>query len=516
MRRRTLFKLLCAATLLLLALPPALSILALKQAENDERIHMAATIADATLLHAENIFGDAESALRKLARLTDARTGKNSIEALATFVYAQKYLRGIGVIQNGRVVATNRGRLASPRTVRPARRGEFPPGRLTILPPGPTLGGADSIVTIWPVRPGASLAAAINPALLDDVVWMMANRDHVHLRVRVRAGARLAEFGAPMPAPPTMTVTRESSRFPIAVDAWVGKARIGHTLNRHGWFAAAPGVLLDVLLVGMLVYFFRRISTLESDLREATSFNEVFPEYQPQCDLATGACVGAEVLMRWHHPTRGAVAPDVFIPSAERLGLIRPLTLTLARRVAADLGPWISRHPAVHVSLNLGVEHCRDEDAAREIDRPLRAAIPARQLVYEVTERGLLERSAAPGLVRLESFAGEGAAALALDDFGTGYSSLGCLNQFRFQYLKIDKSFVDGIRDAHTCEGTLDQVITLARSLGLTLIAEGVEHEWQAAYLRGRGVTIGQGWLYSPPLNAADFRRFVEERAARS
>lgn len=209
--------------------------------------------------------------------------------------------------------------------------------------------------------------------------------------------------------------------------------------------------------------------------------------------------VGAEVLMRWQHATEGLIRPDLFIPQAEESGLIVPMTVNLMKTVAKTLHPVQEQLPeAFHISFNISAIHCRDLSLVAECRAFLAHFQPGRvALVLELTERELLVAN--PHTLSLFAQLDEMGVKLAIDDFGTGHSSLIYLQQFHVDYLKIDRSFIGRIGTESLSEHIVDNVIDLGRRLGLALVAEGVETEHQAAYLRGKGVHYLQGFLFARP-----------------
>lgn len=247
---------------------------------------------------------------------------------------------------------------------------------------------------------------------------------------------------------------------------------------------------------------------LESELSAALDRNEIHVAYQPKFDLHTGDVVGAEALMRWRHPSLGAVPPGVFIPIAEETGLIHRLTAWMMKRAALDAAAWPRPVP---VSVNVSVLDLQAGDVPAMATAALEeAGLPANRLELEVTESAFVgadpmvsetfERLRARGIP------------LALDDYGTGYASLGYLHRFPFTTLKIDKSFVDGVPGDAEALVILESVVVLARGLGLKTVAEGIEHPEQRDALAALGCDIGQGFLFSRPVENAAMRKMLGEK----
>ncbi len=234
---------------------------------------------------------------------------------------------------------------------------------------------------------------------------------------------------------------------------------------------------------------------LELDLRHALSEQQFEVHYQPYVSVKTGAVTGAEALVRWRHPTRGLVSPAEFIPVAEETGLIRPLGLWVLNQACADAMRWPDY---VKVSVNLSPVQFRDRDLADKVADALdRSGLPAHRLELEITESLLLKESEAV-LSILHEMRAHGVR-IAMDDFGTGYSSLSYLRRFPFDKIKIDQSFVRNLTEREDCIAIVRAVIGLGRSLGMTVIAEGVETEAQFRVLSGEGCDQVQGYLFSAP-----------------
>jgi diguanylate cyclase (GGDEF)-like protein/PAS domain S-box-containing protein len=246
---------------------------------------------------------------------------------------------------------------------------------------------------------------------------------------------------------------------------------------------------------------------LESDLRRALERDgELRLHYQPQVDHA-GALCGVEALVRWQHPERGLLEPDRFIPLAEDTGLIIPLGDWVLREACAQMRTWRDRgYPPLRVAVNLSATQFRHKSLVDGILAALAAAgLSGADLEVELTERQVME-DAAGGRGVLEALHAAGVR-LAVDDFGTGYSSLSYLSFLPLDVLKIDRAFV---RDTLTVPGQaaiVRAIIALARSLDLSVVAEGVETEAQAAALWREGCHAMQGYLYDRPLPPEELER---------
>jgi EAL domain-containing protein (putative c-di-GMP-specific phosphodiesterase class I) len=233
--------------------------------------------------------------------------------------------------------------------------------------------------------------------------------------------------------------------------------------------------------------------------------------YQPKVDLRTGNIVGAEALLRWQHPEMGLVPPGRFIPIAEECGLIVEIGEWVIQRACAQLAQWRREHRlAVRVAVNVARHSVVSGTLLKTTQDALqRHRVPARQLVLELTESMLMDRvdTTAAKLHALRALGVE----LSIDDFGTGYSSMSYLKQFPVQELKIDRSFVKGTPTDRTDTAIVRALVVLGHSLGMRVVAEGVETEDQRAAMQSLHCDCYQGFLCSPALPAEQFIAKVRE-----
>lgn len=238
----------------------------------------------------------------------------------------------------------------------------------------------------------------------------------------------------------------------------------------------------------------------ERELREAIERDEIRAYYQPIVSLPDRRIVGFELLARWHHREKGVLAPGEFIELAEDTGLITPLTLALIRQAGRDCAAWPEE---IQLAINISPRQLKEPLLASELIQTIQAAgIPPHRAEVELTEDGILDdyelAKSVLSIFRLHGIT------LALDDFGTGYSSLSHLRELRFDKLKIDRSFVQGLPDNAESRKLVDVMLQLAGSFDMTVTAEGIETAEQAAFLAERGCARGQGFLFGRPLPAAE------------
>jgi EAL domain-containing protein (putative c-di-GMP-specific phosphodiesterase class I) len=245
-----------------------------------------------------------------------------------------------------------------------------------------------------------------------------------------------------------------------------------------------------------------KLLELEGDLRRALQRNEFEPYYQPIINLSDGVLVGFEALMRWHHPLRGLCLPGDFIGIAEETGSLEHMDWQVYDLVCRDIRKLSAKK--AYTTLNVSPRHLRAPDFdKRLLELMSRHQVKPAHLRLEVTEGALLEQpeevQACLGRLR------DAGVLTLLDDFGTGYSSLSYLHRFPLHGLKIDRSFVAELRSGESGGSTaiVRAIRLLADSLGLEVIAEGIETEAQRYQLRLLGLSIGQGYLFSRPVSAA-------------
>ena len=244
---------------------------------------------------------------------------------------------------------------------------------------------------------------------------------------------------------------------------------------------------------------------LSRDLRGATARGELVVHYQPQMRLDDGSLAGAEALVRWQHPERGLIAPGMFIPLAEEIGVIDEIGAWVMREACHQVAAWDAA--GLHlprVAVNLSAHQLGDAALAGRVSAALdAAAIAPERLELEVTESMVMrhvERSSAT-LADVTALGVD----VAMDDFGTGHSSLAQLKHLPLRRLKIDISFIRDIGVNPTGEAIIRATVVLAKSLDLETVAEGIEHEDQARFLRGVGCDIAQGFFFGRPVPAAEF-----------
>jgi len=243
---------------------------------------------------------------------------------------------------------------------------------------------------------------------------------------------------------------------------------------------------------------------LHADLERGLDRNEFRAHYQPIVNLESGRIVSFEALVRWQHPQRGLLTPRDFVPLAEETGLIEPLGEWILREASRQATAWrASFDPTLTLAVNLATRQVLTGTLLDIVEDALRTSgLDAECLTLELTENALFAdlEAAARTLKSLRRIG----VRVAIDDFGTGYSSLAYLQQFPVDVLKIDRSFVLGLLDPTRSPTLVSMIVELARNLGATTVAEGIEELGQLRRLRELGCTLGQGYLFARPLAATD------------
>jgi EAL domain-containing protein (putative c-di-GMP-specific phosphodiesterase class I) len=255
----------------------------------------------------------------------------------------------------------------------------------------------------------------------------------------------------------------------------------------------------------------RRRRELEKDLRDALALDQLHLVYQPQVDYRDHSVVGVEALLRWQHPQHGLVPPDLFIPLAEQNGTIIAIGEWILDQTCRQLREWHDQgFSELRMAVNLSTVQLHHSELPRVVNNLMQIyRLPPRSLELEVTETGLMEdiNTAAQHLLSLR----RSGALIAIDDFGTGYSSLSYLKSLPLDKIKIDKSFVQDLLDDEDDATIVRAIIQLGKSLGMQVIAEGVETVEQEAYIIAQGCNEGQGYLYSKPLPARELTGYLKQ-----
>lgn len=305
-----------------------------------------------------------------------------------------------------------------------------------------------------------------------------------------------------------VTATAFAGELPLRAEAAVPFAIVrADYADLDASFTIIACLMSGAFLVLSLQYV-RRSQLPAFDLERAITAGELKPYYQPVINLRTGALAGCEVLCRWEKRNGEIIPPGSFIEYAEVTGLAIPMTLSLMQQVKNDLGEICREMPDLKVSINLFEGHFRDGTIVDDVQAIFAgSSISFRQLVFEITERRPLDNHMQANAV----IAGLHALGcrLAMDDAGTGHSNLAYMQTLGVDVIKIDRVFTEMIKSGTQSVPVLDALIAMARDLGTEIVAEGVETEAQALYLRSRGVIMAQGFLFAPAIRLDQFKELA-------
>ncbi|QBE66168.1 sensor domain-containing phosphodiesterase [Pseudoduganella lutea] len=314
---------------------------------------------------------------------------------------------------------------------------------------------------------------------------------------------------------------RSTSRFVTTPAVGIAPFVVGAT-EALDVLRIAQGAVHDAYAGGMQVAvhssaqdaaYQRRFTLLTEFGTALEARNQLRLVYQPRIDLATGACVGAEALLRWCHPELGGISPGEFMPIVEQTSMARPATAWVVDAALRQLRAWQEAGLALTLSVNVAAPNLLEPDFAAGIAAQLhRHGVPPGRLELEITESAAMGNQAAADrtLAALHAVG----VRIAIDDFGTGYSSLSYLQSIPAHVVKIDQGFVRGIDTDERKRVLVSAMVSLSHDLGYRVVAEGVETEAAAALVRAAGCDEAQGWLYARALEPAQFAEWHAERTA--
>jgi EAL domain-containing protein (putative c-di-GMP-specific phosphodiesterase class I) len=270
----------------------------------------------------------------------------------------------------------------------------------------------------------------------------------------------------------------------------------------------------EVFDTSMHDYALRRLHN-EAALRQAIDNEEFRVYYQPIVDLSTRRLVGFEALVRWYDPQRGLVPPDEFIPLAEKTGLIVQIGWVVLRKACHQMRLWREQFPDLRpltISVNLSGREVMSSDLVQHIQQILQETeLDPGSLKLEITESIMVDH--AETTIAMLNMLRDMGIQLSIDDFGTGYSSLRYLHRFPIHTLKIDRSFISMLHTDDESQAITQSIVALSHTLGMDVIAEGIETDEQLAYLRGLGCDYGQGYLFAQPVEGDAAASLLETEA---
>lgn len=374
--------------------------------------------------------------------------------------------------------------------------------------------GGDALGVMRDVDARHSLVAivGINSFLFD--IMPAELRAHSEVLLELSNRQQLAQFSLEdINILHPVELTKTSSRYPLRATIRVERGVLANAYSQGYWpemlAALGLGLAFGVLLTGA-----RRAEGPVADLDRALARSEFRPFFQPTFHLTTGAILGCEMLARWVRADGSVVPPMKFIPLAEQSGRIRAMTWQILAIALKELHAHLRRHKDFRLSFNVVPSHLLSDGFVNQLRRIVSdAKVSARQIVLEITERDELQDLAKAAAIVKELR--ELGFKVAIDDVGVGHSGLSHLKALGANTMKIDKFFVDTIKDESTLH-IVETLVRLAKDLQMSVVAEGIETEQQMQSLLACGVQEGQGYLVAPPLPTAKFIELLEIRQAQS
>lgn len=486
-------------------------------------INDAALMARRALARNENISDQVVRALERLGGLQLADPcGPEGLLAMSTVALANNHVQATGFIEQGRFRCSSAGSSLDGLDLGPPDYAVSERAFLRVNRRLPF--SEDSLYRITTFKANGFSAIVDDRSSFDGldragdvmtgVVSTAANRPVSSAQAPTHWIKRLAPSGrAGFIENDRVVALQRSERYPYYVHASLSAAAV----QRHAREIATIVLPLALVAGGLGAYllgsYFWRRSSLAAQLAAAIkSKRELFLAYQPIVELDSQRWVGAEVLLRWRTPAGESISPAVFVPLAEQNGLMRRLTNKMLGLLADEVGQRIDAE-AFYFSVNLSAEDFRDEGVTAALEAIARLlGGKASRLRIEITEHSALDTQGVAERIAALRAAG---ISVMIDDFGTGHSSLSYLTELQVDGLKIDKSFVDTIGKHAASSGVIPHIIEMAHTLGLYIVAEGVEQPAQADYLRERGVRYAQGWLYAKAMPFTDLCLGLEAQDGR-
>lgn len=447
----------------------------------------------------DNYFGELLNTVDKLQPLTMSRCADVSSELTSRAAFSLN-VRAFLLVENGNAKCSSAtGDMNVPLKQLVPQVDVNKAMDLTILPGTPMMPQRPAFA-LWvrsPLLENRGVFTSINASLMPWILYSSRQNQFSGIAL-IANGIAISTFS---PKPQSVSLLKDTpirtakiNGLPLTVNVY------GNTLaSENTQFSLLLGVMCG-LLSGLLCYYVLTVRLRPGkEITSAIKRNQFYVVYQPVVEAETMQIRGVEVLMRWKHPTAGEIPPDAFINFAEAQQLIVPLTRHLFELIAKDAPVLQSLlPPGAKLGINIAPAHLMAESFKQDL-RDLSSMLPANyfQLVLEITERDMLNQRQAVTLFEWLHHEGY---EIAIDDFGTGHSALIYLQRYSFDYLKIDRGFVNAIGTETVTSPVLDAVLTLARKMSLVTVAEGVETQEQANWLRQHGVNFLQGYWISRPL----------------
>lgn len=452
------------------------------------------TAAHQSVKRTDAIPDEARDATNSTMTLTQGSCTQDTQYSLSHEAALKPYIRTVALLK-GEVLWCSSFTGNYPQAI---HQKDFSTARLTLYPGDRIAADIPFLVYLTPASVGY-VAVSISDVHLRDALMPVPENPLLTLvagnRMLTRQGNVMTLKSS---SPRQLLVT--SSHYPFSIGYSLPSGFSPDRLFSQGGMLLIMTAILSLTVGWLLRRYLAKYTTPAENLRKALERREIEPYYQPVVNGSTGSIEGFEVLARWKHPQAGFIPPDVFIPAAEKSGLIIPLTRYLMHQVQAELIPFLGQLPdGLHIGINIGAEHVTSGllvgDCRVFLDAFSRKPV---KLVLEITEREPLDMTAET--LRCLTELHKCGVLLALDDFGTGYSGLSYLNESAFDIIKIDKSFVSRITPEPDSTRLVDCVIDIARKMSLSIVAEGVETQQQARYLTRCDIPLLQGYYFFRPM----------------
>jgi len=468
-------------------------------------------LARKALARAQQSLSDANRVLREIQETKLTPCSEAHIQLMRTLTLRNRNIDDIGFFKNEQLSCTSAG-TAQPGITRSKDDYVTADGIGVSLDIATQLSPNTKMIGMAQ----GSYKLLIHPMRFADVL----SEQEVDLAIALRDGRLLGSLREPLPVnvrallqsgftDETVLYALEHDEFLTALAA-KPPDQVLEPLRREMQLLLPLGAAMAMLVVSIVAWGLRRRLSLLGELKMAVARREFVVHYQPLIELSTGRCIGSEALVRWKRSDGSMVRPDMFIPLAEESGLILPITDQVINTVVREMRQALVNDHDLHIAINLSAQDIRSGRVLPVLALELEdSGIAPQQIWLEATERGLMDCKAAKSTIDQARAAGH---AVAIDDFGTGYSSLSYLQNFALDALKIDKSFIDSIEADAATSSVTPHIIEMAKSLGLQVVAEGVETQGQADYLLARGVEFAQGWLFAKAMPASEFIAFVRTR----
>lgn len=451
---------------------------------------------------------DAHTMLDAMNASTDEPCSEADLEHLQRLLYPAHLLKEAGRIRDGKILcSTTLGRTHLPEIVLPA----------------PDMIGADG-VKVYRNPPFFSLKRVTVTALQKGDSYVILNPYIASLRPRSPIRTRITVITlqpANDPGPvqsrdydgrfeQVLYSTRCSFQYNSCATATLSLAQALQLEREQMQDGLIAGGILGALIGLILAMYYQRSRSMEGQLRRALRHKKLTLAYQPIVDLVTGHIVEAEALARWTDEDGFAIRPDVFVALAEERGFINQLTGLVLRQVLQDFAGLLRQLPDFRLNINVTAADLSDPRFLRLLEEELdKAGVAPQSLAIEVTESSMVRTKTAMETIRILKERGH---SVQIDDFGTGFSSLSYLKDLSIDTIKIDGSFIRAIGTDSVTLGILPQILSMAETLNLQVIAEGIETVEQAGYFACISKPVlGQGWYCGRPMPAADLLKILEQ-----